>query len=187
MASRRAESKEAVRQLIFLWAGWRDPAKIDIFCPPQPVHGGPLLLSTRGGGIGPWFLVLGPWFLATIQENYINSESLPCGNISSLGALGGAGYGFEVWFWGAGYGHLEFVNHPPLFAGIWKMVTRTNMDFFKTVGGGGDPFWPSLNIKPIKNVFKMKTFTTWRVDPFERAPNPRRKWSRAHAARNDSS
>ena len=35
-ASNRAESKDAIRQLIFLWAGWRDPAKIDIFLDPPP-------------------------------------------------------------------------------------------------------------------------------------------------------
>ena len=35
MASNGAEPKDAIRQLIFLWAGWRDPANINIFWTPH--------------------------------------------------------------------------------------------------------------------------------------------------------
>ena len=47
-ASNGAEPKDAIRQLIFLWAGWRDPAKIDIFLTTPSWALTPEILSIYG-------------------------------------------------------------------------------------------------------------------------------------------
>ena len=48
MASNGAEAEDAIRQLFFLWAGWRDSAKIDIFLTTPSWALTPEILSIYG-------------------------------------------------------------------------------------------------------------------------------------------